>query len=302
MNRLDIVSTGFPETTKTWIYTQAILREGFKALTDIIGGNAIISGAQITDTTVSDGLIVYNGEIYKFVGGVWNDTVSIIETVDNVAYNTDVNDDSVLDVLPAYVTRYAICGTGLPNTADTFDWDDLKLDMQTLIELSDFEIEDASETVKGIAKIATQTLANGDTDDSTILTIKKLVARVATNARKGMLALATTQEVRDGVEPTKAITPKTLRDAGIYPFEITGGTVLTNSSGEAYVYPPSGYTMADLDRIIPSIAQIWFDGNVDDNDILQCTFAVQSTRVVITCKNSEQEQNAKVNYLAIWHK
>lgn len=300
MNRLDVVSTGFPETTKTWIYTQEILKEGFKALTDIVGENAILSGIVSDGSTVTDGVIVYNGEILKFVGSVFNNTISIIETIDNVSYNTDVNDDTVLDVLPAYVTRHATCGTGLPDTASTFAFTDLK-NIDSLYELTNRTLPDATEEVKGIAEIATQAEANANTDDLRFITPKKLANRTATTSRKGISAFATSTEVKTGTNATKGITPKALKDAGIVPIKYTRGTLLTNSSKKAYVYPPYGYSMANLKGFIPSIATIYYSGNVDGNDTLTCIYAYESTRVAITCMNSEQRALAKVNYIAIWH-
>ena len=314
MNKLDIASTGFPETTKTWEFTQDILKEGFLALAKLAGENIIISGVEHdTETdTVTDGFIIYNDEIYKFEGGVYNAVVSVIETTEQVPYNTDINDDSVLDVLPAYTTRVAKCGTGLPDTALTFDFADLKT-IKSLYELSLFDVPAATEEVAGVAEILTQAEANADIDDSRILTIKKLITRTANTIRASVIKTATSLMVQAGTDATTAITPKALKDAGITPILMTRGTVLTQnrqngylqndySANYAYVYPHAGYSMTHLVGFIPSIAEIHFAGDVDNNDTLWCKYQIQSNRVAIICQNRENRDNSKVNYLAIWQK
>lgn len=75
-----------------------------------------------------------------------------------------------------------------------------------------------------------------------------------------------------------------------------------NVGTTTYVYPPKGYTMNDLLAFIPSIRVIHFSGTVDYNDSLYCYWAKESTRIVITCYNTEQRANPQVNWLAIWRK
>lgn len=69
-----------------------------------------------------------------------------------------------------------------------------------------------------------------------------------------------------------------------------------------YVYPPANYTMSNLVAFIPSIRAIHFSGDVDKNDSMYCYWAASSSRVVITCYNTEQRSSSQANWLAIWRK
>lgn len=83
-------------------------------------------------------------------------------------------------------------------------------------------LADASETVEGIAKLATAAQAVAGTDDSTIVTPLKLedvfvdkqtnVAYEALTTRRGLVQLATSAEVEAGTDTNKAITSKGFAD------------------------------------------------------------------------------------------
>lgn len=75
-----------------------------------------------------------------------------------------------------------------------------------------------------------------------------------------------------------------------------------NVGTTTYVYPPDGYTMADLLAFIPSIRVIHFNGDVNKDDSLYCYWGKENTRIVVTCYNTEQRANPQVNWLAIWRK
>lgn len=111
-NKLIVSATGFPGTNKTLRFIQDAFREPLGALAQMAGEKTILTGVVNTAGVVSDGFIVYQGEIIPFTGGAYANTVTIIEQFENVNYNTDANDDTVLDSLPAYRTIYAKCGTG----------------------------------------------------------------------------------------------------------------------------------------------------------------------------------------------
>lgn len=111
-NKLIVSATGFPGTNKTLRFIQDAFREPLGALAKLAGDKTIITGVVNTAGVVSDGFIVYQNEIIPFVGGAFANTVTIFEQFENVNYNTDANDDTVLDSLPAYRTIYAKCGTG----------------------------------------------------------------------------------------------------------------------------------------------------------------------------------------------
>ncbi len=111
-NKLIVSATGFPGTNKTLRFIQDAFREPLGALAQMAGEKTIITGVVNTAGVVSNGFITYNGEIIPFKGGAFANTVTIMESFENVNYNTDANDDTVLDSLPAYRTIYAKCGTG----------------------------------------------------------------------------------------------------------------------------------------------------------------------------------------------
>lgn len=111
-NKLIVSATGFPGTNKTLRFIQDAFKEPLGALAQLAGDKTIITGVVNTAGVVSDGFIVYQNEIIPFVGGAFANTVTIFEQFENVNYNTDANDDTILDSLPAYRTIYAKCGTG----------------------------------------------------------------------------------------------------------------------------------------------------------------------------------------------
>lgn len=111
-NKLIVSATGFPGTNKTLRFIQDAFREPLGALAQLAGDKTIITGVINIAGVISDGFIVYQNEIIPFKGGVFANTVTIFESFENVDYNTDINNDAVLDNLPAYRTIYAKCGTG----------------------------------------------------------------------------------------------------------------------------------------------------------------------------------------------
>jgi hypothetical protein len=70
-----------------------------------------------------------------------------------------------------------------------------------------FDYPQATETVKGVAELATTSEAQTGTDDERILTPKKLQDVTATETRKGVVELATNAEVQTGTDTSRAVTP-----------------------------------------------------------------------------------------------
>lgn len=73
-------------------------------------------------------------------------------------------------------------------------------------------VPSASETVEGIAELATQTETNTGTDDLRIITPLKLSGRAATTTRTGIAELATQTETNAGTDDARIVTPKKLND------------------------------------------------------------------------------------------
>jgi len=81
---------------------------------------------------------------------------------------------------------------------------------------------DATEAIKGIAKIATSQEVTTGTDDTKIITPAKLAAVIpssATETVEGIAEIATSQEVTTGTDDTKIITPAKL--AAVIPSSAT---------------------------------------------------------------------------------
>ncbi len=70
-----------------------------------------------------------------------------------------------------------------------------------------FDYPQATETVKGVAELATTAEAQAGTDDERILTPAKLQAVTATTTRKGVVELATDAEVTALTDTARAVTP-----------------------------------------------------------------------------------------------
>jgi hypothetical protein len=68
----------------------------------------------------------------------------------------------------------------------------------------------ASETVAGIAELATTAETNAGTDDARIVTPAKLAGRTATETRTGIIEIATQSETDAGADDARAVTPAKL--------------------------------------------------------------------------------------------
>lgn len=70
-----------------------------------------------------------------------------------------------------------------------------------------FDYPQATESVKGVAELATTGEAQAGTDDERIITPLKLQQVTATETRKGVVELATAAEVQTGTDTERAVTP-----------------------------------------------------------------------------------------------
>lgn len=290
---LMISATGFPGTNETWRFIQKAWREPLEALALLAGNKAILTGVVATGTTASNGYISYNGEILPFVGGTIESNITLIETIVNVTYDVDLNGDSVLDDLPGYKTRYLKFGT---DGIDTFPFSDLVL-LKTVQELSSFTLP---------ANIVIDANYVHTDVNFTLALLNKLNgieagAEVNVQADWNMTAPTSDAFIKNKPFADLAFTHGSTitynrTGAGAYQFNF--------SVNYAYIYPPSGYTINNLVGFVPSIGEITFGGDVDDNDYLWCNYQVQyaNNRVVVCCNNSENQQRSIVNYLAIWKK
>lgn len=291
-NKLIVSATGFPGTNKTLRFIQDAFREPLGALAKLAGDKTIITGVVNTAGVVSNGFITYNGEIIPFVGGNYAATVTIIEAFENVNYNTDANDDTVLDSLPAYRTIYAMCGTG---GIDIFNFSELA-PLKTIKELSNFSLP------AGI--VIDPNYVHTDVNFTLALLTKlngiEAGAEVNVQADWNMTAPSSDAYIKN--KPFQEIM---FTHGALYINNLAGGWRMWQFQyNNAYVYPPSGYTINNLVGFIPSMAEIHFAGNVNQDDKMWCNWQAQyaNNRVAVTCNNSEFNQQPMINYLAIWKK
>ncbi|UYM14253.1 gp53-like domain-containing protein [Endozoicomonas euniceicola] len=103
----------------------------------------------------------------------------------------------------------------------------------------------ATESLLGTAEIATQSEANGSTDDTRIITPKKLHNRTATESRRGIAEVATQTETNAGTDDSRLVTPKKLKAWW------DGVRSWGNITGKPSVYPPAAHnhTIANVDGL-----------------------------------------------------
>lgn len=73
-----------------------------------------------------------------------------------------------------------------------------------------------------------------------------------------------------------------------------------NSRNYFDVFPPSGKTMSNLVAFVPSIAVIYFEGGVNGDDAMRCTWTSLSDRIRVYVQNTEQRSTPAANYMAVW--
>lgn len=112
MDIIKLFADGFPLTIERLQFLQNTYAKAFSQLSKVAGtGNLIIDGVEITGDNVSSGVIILDGEVLEFEGGTYNDRVAIFETVNDVPYNIDDDNDGNLDLKVADVVRTARCAS-----------------------------------------------------------------------------------------------------------------------------------------------------------------------------------------------
>jgi hypothetical protein len=157
--------------------------------------NYIISGCKPIGGTITPGWMIIAGELMYFEGGNGNSSTKIkAETQTTALTFQDGNSHDVYTFKKAVIST---TGTALsafiviPNANEFLT-----------------DLPNATETLRGIAEIATQTETNGSTDNSRFVTPHKLHNRTATESRRGIAEVATQAETNAGVDDTRMVTPK----------------------------------------------------------------------------------------------
>lgn len=297
-NKLIVSATGFPGTNKTLRFIQDAFREPLGALAQLAGNKTIITGVVVDNTNpanvvVSNGFISYNGEIIPFVGGSYANTVTIFEAFENVNYNTDANDDTVLDSLPAYRTIYAMCGTG---GIDIFNFSELA-PLKTIKELSSFTLP-AGIVIDPNYLAFTVSMLNH-------LNSIEFGAEVNVQADWNITAPSSDAFIKNKPFSSIKFTQGQMTTTNRISTSNNAHTYATNFNyNRTYIYPPTGYTVSNLTAFIPSLNVVHFNGDVNSDDTIFCNYQVDYTnnRVIVICNNSENRADSRINYLAVWIK
>ena len=296
-NKLIVSATGFPGTNKTLRFIQDAFREPLGALAQLAGDKTIITGVVNTAGVVSNGFITYNGEIIPFQGGNYAATVTIIEAFENVNYNTDANDDTVLDSLPAYRTIYAMCGTG---GIDIFNFSDLA-SLKTIKELSSFSLP------AGIVIDPNYVHTDYNFTLALLNHLNSIEFGAEVNVQADWNITAPSSDAFLKNKPFSSIKFTQGQMTTTNRIDTSSNTHLlpTNFNyNRAYIYPPVGYTISNLVAFIPSINAIFYKGDVNGDDTIFCNYQIDysNNRVIVVCNNSENRADSKINYVAVWIK
>ncbi len=136
MDRLTLYKDAdFGADKETWLFLQG-QSQILQSLTAIVGPTYILSGLEGTDT-LSDGYIVYRGELLPFKSGEKQADCSIVTTVTAAYYRIDDKGDGEYDQKPTYTHRYACFSSIAPKKEggaerETFAFSDLKAFRQLL--------------------------------------------------------------------------------------------------------------------------------------------------------------------------
>lgn len=114
MDLIKLFSGGFPLTIERLTFLQQTYNKALTQLTSFYGLNdneiGVIKGLSVTTgtvNTISDGIVIYNGEVMEFRGNAYDTGNFIIaEETTQIPYNEDVNNDGDLDLKDSDVVRF----------------------------------------------------------------------------------------------------------------------------------------------------------------------------------------------------
>ena len=126
MDIIKLVADGFPLTIERLLFVQDAYKKAIGELASGITGNGVILQGVVNNAgAVSSGIIVTPlGEVIAFDASAFDARVAIFETVTQVPYNIDTNNDGNLDLRDSDVLRVARCAA--TGGVDAFNFSDLK--------------------------------------------------------------------------------------------------------------------------------------------------------------------------------
>jgi len=121
MKKILFSGTGFPGGIKTLQTLQDNTLNVVQGLARQHENYTVLYGMEVNGagTVISAGAFVYNGEIIPFVESPTGTKITINETIEQSNFNTNPNNETSLETLPAYSFKSAQTGTGGIHTFDT---------------------------------------------------------------------------------------------------------------------------------------------------------------------------------------
>lgn len=129
--RIDFSKTGgFPTTQNTLDFMQQAYVHAIQALADLAGNRVIISGMEENNNQISDGWIVWDGELLPFTGGPKQTHILIEEETESVIFEGEASSTEV------YHTRKAKFGGSTLLYSDLVRLDKIKVLQSNLNDLT----------------------------------------------------------------------------------------------------------------------------------------------------------------------
>ncbi|MBV7268356.1 hypothetical protein [Winogradskyella luteola] len=313
MDKLIISGQGFPGANEYLAFAESSSHDQINAIVRAIGDNVIFDGVVDDNGNTSAGWIIYNNEILPFEASETGETVVIIETVTEAAYDTSQT-GNFNQILPVWKNRKAKFGDpGDAGVVASFDFG--TLNRIRTVKTLDGLLEQATEEILGLNEIATQDETNDNDNDTHVITPKKLNARKATTERRGVVELVTNQEAINGVDDERAVTIAALKAAGYLITRVSQGTIILenqinsniNNSNDwtknyGFIYPPIGFTIEHLVGVSMSFNFVGFSDYLEDNEEMWMKHQIDGDKVRVIAQVNKNDRNTKINYTAIWQK
>lgn len=169
-------------------------------------GFAILSGFDYGAGAYTGGIVYMNGVFYRCVAGLTENQYLTpdVQDVDNKIFS-DAN------TYPTYRIYQAVAAGvqwgGMPQFVGNMNA--YRVSINKVYDLA-VQVVNSTETVRGIAQLASSAEVIAGTDTQKIVTPAGLEAKTATDARKGIVELATNAETQTGTDAERAVTPAAL--------------------------------------------------------------------------------------------
>lgn len=241
-------------------------------------GFAILSGFDYGAGAYTGGIVYMNGVFYRCVAGLTENQYLTpdVQDVDNKIFS-DAN------TYPTYRIYQAVAAGaqwgGMPQFVGNMN--SYRVSIKKVYDLA-VQVVNATESVRGIAQLASSAEVIAGTDTEKIVTPAGLASKTATDARKGIVELATSAETQTGTDAERAVTPagltaRTATDTRTGVIEIaTNAEVQAGTDAERAV-TPAGLTAKD-GGLLTMVADIG-DWDMDYDGLRNITLAILFSKI-----------------------